>query len=181
MTKTTITAAAEIALRTIRTECGINADGFGSGDRTSLARRSGQLCVVVALLTSSAARVSVAALELAGVERVVGPEEIARHILRPLVARGFCRVSQGFVVASSALVTHADPIGALMSGETLTKSAPVRSVAAESLRPGDYVIGVGVVRSCPTRDSYGVRVSVSRGDYSIDTHLYGAAVVARAA
>lgn len=181
MTKTTIIAAAEIAIRTIRSECGIDAEGFGTGDRTALARRSGQLCVIVALLTSSSASVSVSALELAGVERMVGPEELSKHILRPLVARGFCRISKGIVVASSALAQHADPIGALMAGESLAQSSPVRSVLVESLRRGDYVLGVGEVFSTPTRDDYGMRVTVRSGGDYIETHLYGSAMVARAA
>ena len=181
MTKTTIIAAAEIALRTIRSECGIDVEGFGTGDRTALARRSGQLCVIVALLTSSSASVSVSALELAGVERMVGPDELAKHILRPLVTRGFCRISQGVVIASSALSMHSDPIGALMGGESLAKSSPVRSVAADSLRPGDYILGVGEVFSRPTRDDYGVRVTVRTDGAFIETHLFGSAMVARAA
>ena len=48
MTKPRLELDAELALRTIREECGVDANGFG-GDRARLAFRSGQLCVTLIL------------------------------------------------------------------------------------------------------------------------------------
>ena len=47
-TKPRLELDAELALRTIREECGVDANGFG-GDRARLAFRSGQLCVTLIL------------------------------------------------------------------------------------------------------------------------------------
>lgn len=165
---------AEIALRTIRSECGVDSNGFG-GDRTALARRSGQLFLVLVLARASAGRVSLDALELAAVDRMVTPAELMREIIRPLVARGFCRYSRGEVVATSALVRHRNPIEALMAGESLESSDAVRSVAIEKVRVGDYVLGVGRIASAFRRDRYENRVTVlendGAGDYYRETAI----------
>lgn len=67
MTKPRLELDAELALRTIRAECGVDANGFG-GDRARLAFRSGQLCVV--LILARHGRISLDALELAADARM---------------------------------------------------------------------------------------------------------------
>jgi hypothetical protein len=169
---------AEIARRTIREECGTDSCGFG-GDRDQLAFRTGQL--FVALILARRGHISLDALELAGVDRMVTPAEIMRCILRPLIARGFCRVSRGEVVASVGLATHRNPVEALMAGESLTETGSVRRVAAEKVRIGDYVLGVGTVASAPTRRTYDCEVMLREDGHYLTTHISGYVTVARIA
>jgi len=176
MTKYALDLDAELALRTIRAECGVDANGFG-GDRAQLAFRSGQLCVTMILARRG--RISLDALELAAVDRIVTPAELMREILRPLIARGFCRVSRGVVTATSALAQHRNAVEALMSGEHLGASKPLRDVAADKLHVGDYVFGVGVVSSTPRRDGYGFSVSIRDEVGHMTTTLFGSVQVAR--
>lgn len=171
---------AEIALRTIREECGIDREGFGSGDRASLAFRSGQLAVV--LMLTRKGRISVDALELAAIDRIVSPEELMAKILRPLVRRGFCRVGDGCVTATGALLRHRNAVEALMSGESLEKSAPIKTVRVDALRMGDYVFGVGELCSAPMRSVYRDAVEVSTRDAEGNRHettVFSSALVAR--
>lgn len=170
---------AEIALRTIRAECGVDSCGFG-GDRAQLAFRSGQLCLT--LILARRGHISLDALELAAVDRIVTPAEVMREIVRPLIARGFCRYSKGEVVATAALAKHRNAVEALMAGDSLGESKPLRTVAAEKVRPGDYVFGVGIVASVPSRrdGEHEVFVRDEAGDYRT-TRLYGFVQVERAA
>ena len=128
---------AEIARRTIREECGTDSCGFG-GDRDQLAFRTGQL--FVALILARRGHISLDALELAGVDRMVTPAEIMRCILRPLIARGFCRVSRGEVVASVGLATHRNPVEAFAAGESIADDEPVKVLRAEQVKVGDYLL-----------------------------------------
>lgn len=171
---------AEIALRTIREECGIDRDGFGSGDRASLAFRSGQLAVV--LMLTRKGRISLDALELAAIDRIVSPDELMAKILRPLVRRGFCRVGDGCVTATGALLRHRNAVEALMSGESLEKSAPVKTVRVEALRAGDYVFGVGELCAAPMPSVYRGAVEVCVRDSDGERHgstIFNSALVAR--
>ena len=176
MTKYALDLDAELALRTIRQECGVDANGFG-GDRAQLAFRSGQLCVTMILARRG--RISLDALELAAVDRIVTPTELMREILRPLIARGFCRVSRGEVTATGALVRHRNAVEALMSGENLDASKPLRDVAAGAVRVGDYVMNVGTISGMPRRDGHGFEVFVRDEMGHRSTTLFGMVQVAR--
>ena len=176
MTKPRLELDAELALRTIRAECGVDANGFG-GDRARLAFRSGQLCVT--LILARRGRISLDALELAAVDRIVTPAELMREILRPLIERGFCRVSRGEVTATGALVQHRNAVEALMSGEHLGASKPLRDVAASAVRVGDYVLNVGTISGMPRRDGYGYEVFVRDEEGHRSTTLFGTVQVAR--
>jgi len=176
MTKPRLELDAELALRTIRAECGVDANGFG-GDRARLAFRSGQLCVT--LILARRGRISLDALELAAVDRIVTPAELMREILRPLIERGFCRVSRGEVTATGALVQHRNAVEALMSGEHLGASKPLRDVAASAVRVGDYVLNVGTISGMPRRDGYGYEVFVRDEEGHRTTTLFGTVQVAR--
>jgi len=176
MTKPRLELDAELALRTIREECGVDSNGFG-GDRARLAFRSGQLCVT--LILASRGRISLDALELAAVDRIVTPAELMREILRPLIERGFCRVSRGEVTATGALVQHRNAVEALMAGEHLGASKPLRDVAASAVRVGDYVLNVGTISGMPRRDGYGYEVFVRDEEGHRSTTLFGTVQVAR--
>ena len=178
MTKPRYELDAEIARRTIREECGTDSNGFG-GDRDQLAFRTGQLFVT--LILARRGFISLDVLELASVDRMVTPAEIMRHILRPLIARGFCRVSRGEVVASVGLATHRNPVEALMSGESLTETGAVRRLAVEKVRVGDYVLGIGTVASAPSRGTYGCEVMLREEDHYLTRTIEGVVLVARAA
>lgn len=173
-------ATAETALRTIRTRCGVDAAGFG-GDRTALVRQSGQLALVVALAVSTTASVALDAFVLAGVDRIIGEDEIRAEIVAPLTRRGFCRIVDGRITATAAFVLHSNPVDALVAGESLAKTPAVKTVRASMVRPGDYVVGVGRATSGATTDTYGERVSVDRDGHNHETHLHGFVTVARAA
>jgi len=175
-TKPRLELDAELALRTIRAECGVDANGFG-GDRARLAFRSGQLCVT--LILARRGRISLDALELAAVDRIVTPAELMREILRPLIERGFCRVSRGEVTATGALVQHRNAVEALMAGEHLGASKPLRDVAASAVRVGDYVLNVGTISGMPRRDGYGYEVFVRDEEGHRSTTLFGTVQVAR--
>jgi len=176
MTKPRLELDAELALRTIREECGVDSNGFG-GDRARLAFRSGQLCVT--LILASRGRISLDALELAAVDRIVTPAELMREILRPLIERGFCRVSRGEVTATGALVQHRNAVEALMTDEHLGASKPLRDVAASAVRVGDYVFNVGTISGMPRRDGYGYEVFVRDEEGHRSTTLFGTVQVAR--
>jgi hypothetical protein len=176
MTKPRLELDAELALRTIREECGVDSNGFG-GDRARLAFRSGQLCVT--LILARRGRISLNALELAAVDRIVTPAELMREILRPLIERGFCRVSRGEVTATGALVQHRNAVEALMAGEHLGASKPLRDVAASAVRVGDYVLNVGTISGMPRRDGYGYEVFVRDEEGHRSTTLFGTVQVAR--
>jgi hypothetical protein len=176
MTKPRLELDAELALRTIRAECGVDSNGFG-GDRARLAFRSGQLCVT--LILARRGRISLDALELAAVDRIVTPAELMREILRPLIERGFCRVSRGEVTATGALVQHRNAVEALMAGEHLGASKPLRDVAASAVRVGDYVLNVGTISGMPRRDGYGYEVFVRDEEGHRATTLFGTVQVAR--
>jgi len=169
MTKPRLELDAELALRTIRAECGV--------DRARLAFRSGQLCVT--LILARRGRISLDALELAAVDRIVTPAELMREILRPLIERGFCRVSRGEVTATGALVQHRNAVEALMAGEHLGASKPLRDVAASAVRVGDYVFNVGTISGMPRRDGYGYEVFVRDEEGHRTTTLFGTVQVAR--
>ena len=124
-------------------------------------------------------RLSLDALELAGVDRIVSPAEIMREILRPLIERGFCRVSRGEITATGALVRHRNAVEALMSGEHLDASKPLRDVAADKVRVGDYVLNVGTISSAPRREGYGYEVFVRDELGHRTTTLFGSVQVAR--
>ena len=175
-TKPRLELDAELALRTIREECGVDANGFG-GDRARLAFRSGQLCVT--LILARHGRISLDALELAAVDRIVTPAELMREILRPLIERGFCRVSRGEVTATGALVQHRNAVDALMAGEHLGASKPLRDVAADKVRVGDYVLNVGTISGMPRRDGHGYEVFVRDETGHRTTTLFGTVQVAR--
>ena len=176
MTKPRLELDAELALRTIREECGVDANGFG-GDRARLAFRSGQLCVT--LILARRGRISLDAMELAAVDRIVTPAELMREILRPLIERGFCRVSRGEVTATGALVQHRNAVEALMSGEHLGASKPLRDVAASAVRVGDSVFNVGTISGMPRRDGHGYEVFVRDEEGHRTTTLLGPGQVAR--
>ena len=102
-----------------------------------------------------------------------------REILRPLIERGFCRVSRGEVTATGALVQHRNAVEALMSGEHLGASKPLRDVAADKVRVGDYVFNVGTISGAPRRDGYGFEVFVRDEMGHRTTTLFGTVQVAR--
>lgn len=168
---------AELALRSIRAAVGTDAHGFG-GDRDQLAFRSGQLFVV--LILARRGFISLDALELAGVDRMVTPAEIMRQILRPLVARGFVRVRRGEVVATRGLVRHRNPVEAFAAGESIADDEPVKVLRAEQVRVGDYLLELRteVTLATARRDEVEVCYRAEDGN-TASTHLYRAQVVAR--
>lgn len=89
------------------------------------------------------------ALTLMGGERGVTEAELSRHILRPLVQRGFLRTTGDAVRITVAAARHPDAIGAWMDGETLDSvdaKANAKKVRAGDVREGDvfeYVDSLG--------------------------------------
>jgi hypothetical protein len=168
---------AELALRSIREAVGTDAHGFG-GDRDQLAFRSGQLFVV--LILARRGFISLDALELAGVDRMVTPAEIMRHILRPLIARGFARVRRGEVVATRGMVRHRNPVEAFAAGESIADDEPVKVLRAEQVKVGDYLLELRseVTLTTARRDDVEVCYRTDDG-HTASTHLYRPQVVAR--
>jgi hypothetical protein len=110
-------------------------------------RRTGQVAILLAALRCGT--VDRFALTLMGGERGVTEAELSRHILRPLVQRGFIRTTGDAVRISVAAARHADAIGAWMDGETLDTldaKAPVKKLQARDLKVGDvfeYIDSLG--------------------------------------
>ncbi len=124
------TLSASLACDTIRAET--------AEFSTERVRRTGQVAILLAALRMGV--VPRFMLELSGGERGVTVEELSRHILRPLVQRGFLRTSGDEVRISVAAARHEDAIGAWMDGETLdatdAKATPKKAKAIE-VRVGD--------------------------------------------
>ena len=168
---------AEIALRSIREAVGTDAHGFG-GDRDQLAFRTGQLFVV--LILARRGFINLDALELAGVDRMVTPAEIMRQILRPLVARGFCRVRRGEVVATRGLVRHRNPVEAFAAGESIADDEAARVVRAEQVKVGDYLLELRTEVTYRDTRGHAVEVCYRADDGSTSSrNLYTTQVIAR--
>lgn len=122
--------AASLACDTIRSETADRSD--------ERVRRTGQVAILLAAVRCGT--VDRFALTLMGGERGVTEAELSRHILRPLVQRGFIRTTADSVRLSVAAARHADPIGAWMDGATLDSldaKAPVKKIQARDLKTGD--------------------------------------------
>lgn len=168
---------AEIARRSIRAECGADEHGFG-GDRDRLAFRTGQLFLV--LILARRGFIALDVLELAGVDRMVTPAEIMREIIRPLVARGFCRVRRGEVVATRGLVRHRNPVEAFAAGDSIVDAEPVKVMRVEQVKVGDYLLDLRTEVTLATARGGGVEVCYRAEDgHTSSTHLYTTQVVAR--
>lgn len=131
--------AASLACDTIRNETADRSD--------ERVRRTGQVAILLAALRCGT--VDRFALTLMGGERGVTEAELSRHILRPLVQRGFLRTTADSVRITVAAARHNDAIGAWMNGDTLDTldaKAPVRKIEARDLKVGDvfeYVDSMG--------------------------------------
>lgn len=122
--------SATLACDTIRAETADRSD--------ERVRRTGQVAILLAALRCGT--VDRFALTLMGGERGVTEAELSRHILRPLVQRGFIRTTADAVRLSVAAARHADAISAWMDGETLDTldaKAPVKKLQARDLKVGD--------------------------------------------
>ena len=124
------TLAAHLACDTIRNETAPRSD--------ERVRRTGQVAILLATL--KAGSIDRTTLEIiAAADRGVTAEELSKHILRPLVQRGFIRTAKGAVIPTAAAVAHADAIGAWMDGATLDALGETREVRAWDARVGDVV------------------------------------------
>jgi len=154
--------AATLACDTIRNETSEMSD--------ERVRRTGHIAILAMVLGGGT--VSRTALTWMALERGISEAELSRHILRPLVQRGFVRTAKETISATAAAALHTDAIGAWMDGETLysDRTETIRATAAK-VRTGDAfeytdARGVSHLVLCDTR-SVG-EFSVELGGHLVD-------------